>query len=72
MSDCISTVVYDLLSDQLGSFEQGNLSKVVGAAQGGYNIGSNGFIYGANADVEDSLKKQSQNYFEQAGYGHYY
>lgn len=72
VSDCISTVVYDLLSDQLGSFEQGNLSKVVGAAQGGYNIGSNGFIYGANADVEDSLKKQSQNYFEQAGYGHYY
>ena len=71
ISDCISTVVFDLLSDQLGSLESGNLVKVVGAANGGYNIGSDGFIFGSNADVQNAMIAQGQSYFEQAGYGYY-
>lgn len=72
MADCVSTVVADLLADQLNSLEAGSLTKVVGAAQGGYNVGGDGFTYGTNADIEAQLKIQSQNYYEQAGYGGYY
>ena len=38
MADCISTVVADLLGDQLNHIDVGDLGAVVGAAQGGYNI----------------------------------
>ena len=72
MADCVSTVVADLLADQLNALEAGSLTKVVGAAQGGYNVGGDGFIYGTNADIEAQLRAQSQSYYEQAGYGSYY
>lgn len=38
MSDCISTVVADLLANQLTALDDGNLTRVVGAARGGYNM----------------------------------
>lgn len=72
MADCVSTVVSDLLADQLNALEAGSLTKVVGAAQGGYNIGGDGFTYGTNVDIEAQLRAQSQSYYEQAGYGSYY
>ena len=37
MADCVSTIVADLLSDQLNHLEAGDITTVVGAAQGGYN-----------------------------------
>lgn len=70
--DCISTVVADLLADQLGAMDAGNLTKVVGAAQGGYNVGGDGVLYGNSPGFEEMLRVQSQSYYEQAGYGRYY
>lgn len=37
MADCVSTIVADLLGDQLNHLEAGDIAAVVGAAQGGYN-----------------------------------
>jgi hypothetical protein len=37
MVDAISTVVVDLLGDQLLALSEGNLASIVGTAQGGYN-----------------------------------
>lgn len=66
MSDCVSTIVFDLLSDQITGLENGTLSHVVGAAHGGYNV---------NPDDPmtqwKSGQRESQAFWEQMGYGKY-
>lgn len=71
LSDSASTVVADLLADQIDAFSSGDMTRVVGAAQGGYNTGG-GFVFGSNADIYSQMAQSSKEYFEKAGYGHFY
>ena len=68
MADCISTVVADLLADQIDALLDGSLTAVVGAAQGGYNVQSSGYIFGDNVGIDVDIVRQGQNYMEQAGW----
>lgn len=67
MADCISTVVSDLLADQLAALDSGNLTRVVGAAYGGYN-GDIAYSRGSAVGIEQEQEARSQAYMEQMGY----
>ena len=66
MADSISTVVADLLADQLLAFDEGRLTKVVGAAQGGYNIPKQK-TSAAESELNAAMQR-SEELYRQLGY----
>jgi hypothetical protein len=66
MADCVSTVVADLLSDQLNALNTDSLTKVVGAAAGGYN--DIGLPTNQGDMLERGLQEESERYWRQMGY----
>lgn len=62
MVDCISTVVVDLLSDQL-AMGVGDIGAVVGAAQGGYNVEQGGV-----GGYERGIMVAGDDYMRSMGY----
>lgn len=60
MIDAVSTVVADLLSEQLAAFDAGNLTRVVGAAQGGYNVPSKKSI--AEQEMSAAMQRSEEMY----------
>lgn len=66
MADCVSTIVADLLGDQLNHLETGDLATVVGAAQGGYNSDQRR----GRVDLRrEELVTRGSEYMRQMGYG---
>lgn len=73
MADCVSTIVADLLMDQLNHLEAGDIATVVGAARGGYNPddGSRA-VRPAQTDWErQAMITRGSDYMAQMGYGRY-
>lgn len=68
MADCVSTVVADLLMDQLNHLEAGDISAVVGAARGGYNQGGG---MGRMDDEQQAMINRGSDYMAAMGYGRY-
>ena len=71
MADCVSTIVADLLGDQLNHIDSGEVSVVVGAAQGGYNRNDMG-ASASRMDFEtQSMINRGSDYMARMGYGRY-
>lgn len=66
MSDCISTVVADLLGEQIDALEGGGLTRVVGAARGGYN--SNGRVPSVAETEMTAAAQRSEQLYRELGY----
>lgn len=66
MADCVSTIVFDLLGDQLNHLEAGDVATVVGAARGGYNPSD--AVGMADLQQREAMVRGSE-YMAQMGYG---
>ena len=69
-ADCCSTVVANLLADQIDAFENGTLSAIVGGAQGGFESYHPGaFISGGMSDaINKSLMDEGDATMRELGY----
>ena len=67
MADCVSTIVADLLGDQLNHLEAGDIATVVGAAPGGYNL--DGGLMNQTDWEREALVERGSSYMAQMGYG---
>ena len=69
MADCVSTIVADLLGDQLNFLEVGDVAAVVGAAKGGYNRRD---AITQQSDLErQSMIAKGSDYMASMGYGRF-
>ena len=66
MADCVSTIVSDLLGDQLNHLEDGSVATVVGGARGGYNPLD--VVGAADLQQKEAVVRGSE-YMAQMGYG---
>ena len=69
MADCISTIVADLLGDQLNHLEAGDIATVVGAAQGGYNVADLPSAMKGADFRQNELVARGSDYMAAMGYG---
>ena len=71
MADCISTIVADLLGDQLNHLEAGDIASVVGAARGGYNQEIGRGLQSQTDWERQAMVNRGSDYMAQMGYGRF-